>query len=154
MEFDPNRPTITHHNGVHSGQASHVTSHVMDTLERADRPVAVDMRPKLPEGASWNADGTITITLDEPAELTLRSGGHDDVEELHKLVCRRLRGGDMIDAVDAEGASGRQMFLLKRMTGLEDMKGELLIRSLSHADYLTLVEVLGVFTRRGQKIGR
>ncbi|RUT27400.1 hypothetical protein C0V97_01120 [Asaia sp. W19] len=147
MDFDPTRPSVHH-------EHAHVTPQVLDASERADKPVTVDMRPKLPEGARWNTDGTVTIALDEPAGITRRSGEHEDIEQIREITCRRLRGGDMIDAVDAEGASGRQLFLLKRMTGLEDMKGELFIRALSHADYLTLVEVLGVFTRRGQKTGR
>jgi len=146
-DFDPTRPYVTH-------DRPHVTPHVLDATEQADRPVKADMRPKLPEGARWNSDGSVTLRLDE--SIAARLDGPDGArrEEMAALTCRRLYGGDMIDAADEVGNSGRQLFLLQRMTGLAGPVGAEMIRSLSHPDFMALVEVLGVFTQRGQRTGR
>lgn len=154
MEFDLSRPSVTHHHPHAGHEAPHVTTQVLDAVERADKPASVDMRPKLPEGASWNPDGTVTITLDAPVTINHVSDGHAEPVVTHELKCRRLLGGDMIDASDSGSLAGRQAFLLQRMTGLEDGIGALVLRRLEPQDYVTLVEVMQVFMQRGRKTGR
>jgi len=151
MQFDASRPSVTHHNNQSAHETPHVTPQVLETVEGADRPVSVDMRPKLPEGASWNSDGTVTITLDAPVTINHVSNGHAEPAVTRELKCRRLLGGDMIDASDSGSLAGRQTFLLQRLTGLEDGIGALVLRRLEPQDYVTLVEVMQVFMQRGRK---
>ena len=118
-------------------------------------PVAV-AKPvaSLPEGAVWQPDGSVLVTLLEPVTLGLRQGDADRSEVISSITCRKFLAGVMIDAGDQPSASTRTLFLMQAMTGLPGPKGAQILRGLEPADYVTLSEVLAVFTGSGRRTGR
>lgn len=148
MKFDPTRPSIT------QGSDQHVTPQVLAASEMGDRPVDVDTRPKLPDGARWNADGTITVTLEEPYVLQTVEGGNAPIQRTEAITLRPLRSGDVIDMMDIQGQGARSFFLVMRSSGLVGPVGEQTLRGLSLDDWETLSRTVEVFTKRGRKTSR
>jgi|GEM_PF-2948029 len=148
MEFDPIRPSVAH------GPVHHVTPQVLAASEMGDHPVEVDTRPTLPDGARWNADGTITITLDEPHILQTVEGGNAEAKRTEVITLRPLKSGDVIDMMDIHGPGARTFFLVTRSSGLVGPVGEQILRGLSIDDWATVSQSVEVFTKRGRKTSR
>jgi hypothetical protein len=89
----------------------------------------------LPEGATRNADGTVTLTLAYPVTLTFRLPGGPEVQQksFAELVLRRLTGLDMRRVIGARGGRSAQV-ALARSADLSEARIALLYAKMDASD--------------------
>ncbi|WP_429956218.1 hypothetical protein ACQW08_06380 [Gluconobacter japonicus] len=109
--------------------------------------------PKLPNGCTWQDDGTVLMVLSRVVNLAGSNAQGENTVTVSELVFRDLDAGDIIDSSNLPKAGGRTLFLLGASTGHSGPAGEKVLRKLSARDYIRATGVINVFTDDGPKVG-
>ncbi|GBR09512.1 hypothetical protein [Gluconobacter frateurii] len=116
--------------------------------------VAADpVLPKLPNGCTWQDDGTVLMPLTRVVSLKGSTSEGENTVTVSELVFRELDAGDIIDSSNLPKAGSRTLFLLGASTGHSGPAGEKVLRKLSARDYIRATGVINVFTDDGPKVG-
>ncbi|EHH67562.1 hypothetical protein [Gluconobacter morbifer] len=118
-----------------------------------DGPSVEDNRPKLPEGCSWQNDGSVLMVLGKSVPFTESSSAGERQSAVSELVFRDLSAGDMIDMSEYRTPGERTLFLMCASTGRVGPAGEALLRKMSARDYLKAGAIINVFTSAGPTTG-
>lgn len=119
----------------------------------AELPPVADVRPELPNGCSWQEDGSVLLVLSRPVSFSETSGGSTRKVDISDLVFQELTAGDLIDSSEYRTGGTRTLFLLCASTGRRGPAGETLLRGMAARDYQKAVKILDVFTSDGPQTG-
>ena len=110
-----------------------------------DLPELLDGTPlDLPEGAKQNADGTITVTFDEPAVVRYKQNGTElPPRTFTEMTLRRLNGVDYRKIVAAKSTRGAEI-ALSRSAGVSEAMLALLYRVMAAPDLVKLRQSVNV----------
>lgn len=113
-----------------------------------------DPAEALPKGARKNADGTVTLTLRYPKELTIKSDRGVRTEKKTELTFHRLNGGD-IRAIQAASRESQVDVMLARSTKLKQVVVRALFDKMDASDCADAIKVVeGFFGGSGPTTGR
>ncbi|QHI96059.1 hypothetical protein GT348_07250 [Aristophania vespae] len=104
----------------------------------------------LPKGAELQEDGSVQYTLSRPISMAVKGG---TTRELSELTFSELVAGDLIDSSTSGSGAKISLDMLKRSTGLNDLVGEKLLRSLPARDYMRCQKIIAYFLEDGETTG-
>lgn len=98
---------------------------------------------ELPERATLNPDGTVTLTFETAAAIVYRpvGGGDPRTESFDHLVLRRLKGAQLRKIIDAKAARGPDL-ALALSSGVSEAKLKLLYKVMEASDLVAARQVL------------
>lgn len=124
------------------------------TAPAASAGAARPDRPKLPEGAEYQANGSVKVTLQYPVEQKAIVNGTPQTEQVGSIVLNRLKGRGITEMLNAEGEGNRIRAMLEASAGMTGPKAEALLGEMDGEDFLTLSRVASTFLNRGAKTGQ
>lgn len=98
----------------------------------------------LPRGCEKNDDGSVTVHLDHPKSITIRSNGSERVERHDRLTFHRLTGADL-NAMRSTSADAQALVLFSRSTRIPHRVMSVLYAKLDGADIGRCDKVLTTF---------
>lgn len=123
----------------------------MPVAAQAETPTG--SRPKLPAGAVWNDDGTVTLTLTEPVRVRMIVDGREKLQEHAQIRMHPLKAAALMDMPNGTN-SVQAAFLIQASLRQVGAEGEAFVRDIDAADFGAAAEIASIFTRRGRKTGR
>ncbi|MBL7232050.1 hypothetical protein [Komagataeibacter oboediens] len=124
------------------------------TTPAATAPVARPDRPKLPEGAEYQANGSVKVTLQYPVEQKSIVNGTPQTELVSTIMLNRLKGRGVTEMLNVEGEGDRIRAMLEASAGMTGPKADALLGEMDGEDFLTLSRVASTFLKSGAKTGR
>ncbi|MCE2563777.1 hypothetical protein [Komagataeibacter sp. FNDCF1] len=124
------------------------------TTPATSAPVVRPDRPKLPEGAEYQADGSVKVTLLYPVEQKSSVNGTVQTDLVSTIVLNRLKGRGITEMLNAEGEGNRILAMLEASAGMTGPKADALLGEMDGEDFLTLSQVASTFLKSGAKTGR
>lgn len=109
----------------------------------------------LPDHASLNDDGSVTLPLLFPVTLEFRKGSTGDVltEQYDEFTMHRLNGADL-RAISAAGAGSMAEAAIGRSARISAARMKLLFDRMDGADVNAAGQVVGFFMSSGRRTGR
>ena len=124
------------------------------TAPAASAVVARPDRPKLPEGAEYQADGSVKVTLQYPVEQKSVVNGTSETGQVGTIILKRMKGRGIVEMLNTEGEGNRVRAMLEASAGMTGPKADALLGEMDGEDFLVLSRVAGTFLNRGAKTGQ
>lgn len=120
------------------------TADVVDDIDASDR---------LPDNATANADGSVTLTLLYPQALTVKKGDKVREEKYEQLIFHRLNGADQ-RAIATANDSMLNVVAFSRSTRISQAIMNVLFDKMDAADITAGAQVFAHFLGSGRKTGK
>jgi hypothetical protein len=125
-----------------------VTTVAPSTGSEAD-PTKV--RPALPEGATYQADGSVIVPLEYPVTQRLLVNGQEQSDTVSSIIMHRIKGRAMTNILDMQGDGSQTRAMIEASLQMTGPVADTLLDELDAEDYLTLTRVAAVFFGNGKK---
>lgn len=125
-------------------------------MDAADNDIVdedIDPADRLPKHARKNADGSVTLPLMHPRQLTTRKDGKIRERKFEDLVMHRLTGADQ-RAIAGVSDDLTNVVAFARSTRMSQAVMNVLYDKLDMADINAMGQVLSHFFGSGQKTGK
>lgn len=140
---------------VHDGSSPETSPVIVD--EGGITPDIVnedgEVTDKLPERASVNGDGSVTLPLRYPVTITTRKDGKVRERQFEELTFHRLRGADL-QAIAAVSKEHDTVVTFARSTRTMQAVMNAVFDKMDAADIVDGGKVINHFLTSGQKTGR
>ncbi len=113
----------------------------------------IDPNDRLPDRATQNNDGSVTLPLLYPQKLTIRKAGKERTETYSELTFHRLTGADQ-RAISATSDDTVNVVAFARSTRTSQAIMNVLYDRLDAADITAAAQVLSSFLNSGRKTGK
>ncbi len=140
---------------VHDGSSPETSPVIVDEGGIAPDIVNEDgeVTDKLPERASVNGDGSVTLPLRYPVTITTRKDGKVRERQFEELTFHRLRGADL-QAIAAVSKEHDTVVTFARSTRTMQAVMNAVFDKMDAADIVDGGKVINHFLTSGQKTGR
>lgn len=111
----------------------------------------IKTRPVLPEGASYQADGSVHVPLEYPVSQRRLVNGTPQTDTVSSVVMHRIKGRAMTSILDMQGDGSQTRAMIEAALQMTGPVADALLDELDAEDYLTLTKVAAVFFGNGKK---
>lgn len=132
-----------------------MTAPSVTTAEHSHAPSGVDThikaRPELPEGAVYQADGSVLVPLEYPVTQRRVVSGAEQSDVVSSVIMHRIKGRAMTAILDMEGDGSQTRAMIEASLQKTGPVADALLDELDAEDYLKLTKVAAVFFGSGKK---
>ena len=124
-----------------------------EKVTSGDEPIVDETRNdvfRLPEAATQNADGTVTLALQTPISVKIKkSNGEIREENYHQLTLRPFTGADL-RAIQSTSSEMQNVVMLARATGIREPVMNGLFDKMDASDILKAADIINAFMNGGR----
>ena len=111
----------------------------------------IKARPALPEGAVYQADGSVFVPLEYPVTQRRLVSGAEQSDTVSSVVMHRIKGRAMTSILDMEGNGSQTRAMIEACLQMTGPVADALLDEVDAEDYLKLTTVASVFFGSGKK---
>lgn len=108
-------------------------------------------RPELPEGATYQPDGSVLVPLEYPVTQRKLVNGTEQSDKVDSVIMHRIKGRAMTNILDMQGDGSQTRAMIEASLQRTGPVADALLDELDAEDYLTLTKVAAVFFGSGKK---
>lgn len=124
-----------------------------EQVTSGDEPVVDETRNdvfRLPDQATQNADGTVTLVLQAPVNLKIKkASGEMRVETYSELTLRPFTGADL-RAIQSTSGEMQNIVMLARAAGVSEQVMNVLYDKLNASDIIKAADIINAFMNGGR----
>lgn len=124
-----------------------------EKVTSGDEPIVDETRIdvfRLPEAATQNADGTVTLVLQTPVNVKIKkANGEIREENYHELTLRPFTGADL-RAIQSTSSEMQNVVMLARATGIREAVMNGLFDKMNASDILNAADIISAFMNGGR----
>ncbi len=105
---------------------------------------------QLPEGATQNADGTVTLRLQNPVSIKLKKATGEIREETYSSLTLRPFTGADLRAIQSTSAEMQNIVTFSRAAGIREVVMNSLYDRMNATDIIKAAEIMNAFMNGGR----